>query len=723
MATKWKSIVRQIILWAAVVAIMATTLLGVREGLHIAQTEENFYQQNQGMVNYNIDELFKKTEFRDSYAFRSLCDEMMGYYMDDILWTEKVLNRDEGHAWSEERKEIAKRATVTGKIYYTKASKKKTKEIAFQKGQYKEVEEALNTFPNTYYARVLQEQEVEDEEDEDGHWNPHKYYYMETTTFYDEEMTKTFSDGPYTERIKSKSDVEKIELKIILDPELVLSVQNDWETWTNLLKHDILLYETYFGIILAACVLILICASPKDRTKVGVWVDRIYLEIHWILFLGFFFASLGCVALGFAAWAEGLTHNFVQLSYIGMLVTEFLGLYLIISAIRKLKDHYYFRSSIAYKLVAKTFSVIGNQTKQWNELRSKEASTLRIREKELKRKKRTLIVYAVMIAVMAILFLALIDYDGIFFFFGVLFETPMIWIFLRLFKDYRMSIQDMLDFEKVLLQIDEIAGGDLNAKTDIGEESLYYAATTNLEGIGQGLENSMKEQLKSERMKVDLITNVSHDLKTPLTSIIGYIDLLSKDETLSEESRDYVSILEKKSDRLRNIVTDLFDLAKTTSGNVDVNLREIDLRRLTQQTLAEMGDAIEESGFAIVEKYESENATIKADADRMYRVIQNVMDNALKYSLKGSRIYVTLKDVENDQIKLEVINTASYQMDFDEAEITERFRRGDEARSTEGSGLGLSIADSFTTLSGGHLEVHTTGDQFMVEITFDKIMN
>ncbi len=727
MATKWKSIVRQLLLWAAVIAILATTVLSCKEAIDVAEHVRSL-EESTPQINYDLEEaVTRDVSFEDSKTYQSLCQFVMGYYAGEVLMEEGIIKVDDEHEYLEPEEQLVERATVTAKIHYKKDAKKKDQTFSYHKGKYEEVKDSADTAPNrvsnTYYARCVQGKDVE------GYWNEETqksenrtYYYMEGNIFSDARMAKLLREGAYYTSLKKKTDIDCIEMKIIMDPELVAETYNHWVDWKALVKNDIRYFEIYAAIMLISCLLILICASPKDRTRVGSWVDSIYLEIHWFIFFVFFCCSVGCAVAGVASWDEGLTENFMELAVFGMLVFELAGLYMIISGVRKLKDHYYFRSSIVYKLAAGTGNVIKNQTRQWNELRGKEASTLRIREKELKRKRNTLILYAVGVVAVTFLFLCLVGVDGAFFLLGVAFVVPMLWLFVRLFKDYRMSIQDMLDFEKVLLQIDEIASGDLDAKTDIGEESLYYAATKNLEGIGQGLENSMQEQMKSERMKVDLITNVSHDLKTPLTSIIGYIDLLSKDETLSEESRDYVSILEKKSERLRNIVTDLFDLAKSTSGNVDLNLTSIDFRRLVQQTLAEMSDTIEESGFAIVEKYDAEPTMIMADADRMYRVIQNIMDNALKYSLTGSRIFVSLKDIGTDEIRLEVINTASYQMDFDEEEITERFRRGDEARSTEGSGLGLSIADSFTKLSGGNLEVHTRGDQFVVEITFKKIM-
>jgi signal transduction histidine kinase len=214
------------------------------------------------------------------------------------------------------------------------------------------------------------------------------------------------------------------------------------------------------------------------------------------------------------------------------------------------------------------------------------------------------------------------------------------------------------------------------------------------------------------------VTNVSHDLKTPLTSIISYIDLLSAEE-LSPTARDYVTIIEDKSQRLKTMVADLFDLAKATS-RTDVQSEEIDAVVLTRQVLGDMADKIEASGRALKCDIQAETAPINADGKKMYRVLQNIIDNALKYSMEGTRIYLTLKN-ENGACDIIIKNIASYEMTFNPDEITERFTRGDEARSTEGNGLGLSIAKSFTEACGGQFRVDIDGDMFIAVVTIPVI--
>lgn len=273
------------------------------------------------------------------------------------------------------------------------------------------------------------------------------------------------------------------------------------------------------------------------------------------------------------------------------------------------------------------------------------------------------------------------------------------------------------DLGKLIRQIERIFEGDLKADADIPKESLYYNASKQLSNIGSGLDKSLQDQMKGERMKIDLITNVSHDLKTPLTSIISYVDLLARDDSLSPEARDYVTILNQKTERLKNTIADLFELAKSTSGEAKVTLEPMDLKKLMEQTLEDMSDQIRESGFKVKFQCDAEHTKFKGDVNRMYRVVQNILENALKYSLKGTRIFATISN-QGSRVCLTVQNTSGYEMDFTEEEIMERFYRGEKSRTSEGNGLGLSIADSFTANCRGEFKIEIDGDQFKAMILF-----
>lgn len=300
-------------------------------------------------------------------------------------------------------------------------------------------------------------------------------------------------------------------------------------------------------------------------------------------------------------------------------------------------------------------------------------------------------------------------------FFGLLafaLETLITWWYLR--ADNKV----LGDMAAVMDQISHIAGGDLGWAPDIDAGSPLAPASRQLSEIGGGMQKSVEKQMQSERMKVELVTNVSHDLKTPLTSIISYVELLSKTEGLPPEARDYVAILAQKSDRLKSLVYDLFELAKSTSGSIEMQSEVLDFHRLVEQTLGEMQERIEQSGLALRISLADPPVSIWADGRKMYRVLQNIIDNALKYSMAGTRIFVDLA-VLGSRAVLTVKNTAGYEMDFTAEEITERFVRGDKARTAEGSGLGLSIAQSFTQACGGRFHVAIDGDQFKVHVSFD----
>ena len=270
------------------------------------------------------------------------------------------------------------------------------------------------------------------------------------------------------------------------------------------------------------------------------------------------------------------------------------------------------------------------------------------------------------------------------------------------------SLADLKAIQRLNEHISAVNSGDYTERIE-ALDSPIYVPTEKLNNISTGIQGAVEKQLKSERMKIELVTNVSHDLKTPLTSIISYIDLLSAEE-LPPAAMDYVKIIEGKSQRLKTMVADLFDLAKATS-RTDMQTEEIDAVVLTNQVLGDMADKIEASGRMLKCDIQAESASINADGKKMYRVFQNVIDNALKYSMEGTRIYLTLKN-ENEKCSITIKNIASYEMTFSPDEITERFTRGDESRSTEGNGLGLSIAKSFTEACGGSFRVDIDGDVF-----------
>ena len=275
------------------------------------------------------------------------------------------------------------------------------------------------------------------------------------------------------------------------------------------------------------------------------------------------------------------------------------------------------------------------------------------------------------------------------------------------------------DLGQLLGQIGAMAGGDLSVRTSLDARSDLYPASCQLGEISESLQTILDKQMRAERMKIDLITNVSHDLKTPLTSMIGYVDLL-KQEPLSDAAQDYVEVLSSRMESLKDMIQDIFDLSKSTSGTAELHLETLDMKKLLEQTLGDMEDAIKSSGMVIREAMPEMPLKFTGDGKKMYRVLQNLIGNALKYSLAGTRIYI-IAERRASQVQVTIKNTSAYEMDFTSEEIMERFARGDKSRNTEGHGLGLAIAESFVKNMKGGLQVTVDGDQFKVQLTFPVV--
>lgn len=225
---------------------------------------------------------------------------------------------------------------------------------------------------------------------------------------------------------------------------------------------------------------------------------------------------------------------------------------------------------------------------------------------------------------------------------------------------------------------------------------------------------SLEKVSRSDQLRVDLITNVSHDLKTPLTSIVGYLELIKKEE-LSDVVRDYVDVISTRAGKLGEMINSLFSLAKASSGNVELHKETFELNRLMEQIFADMDDRIKESGLKFVTQFTEEDTAIYSDNSYFYRICQNLIENALKYSAKGTRVFVKTykKEAGTDQkMVLEITNTSGYEMDFEKEDIIERFSRGDKARTSEGNGLGLAIVSTYAKALGGEFDIKIDCDQF-----------
>ena len=272
--------------------------------------------------------------------------------------------------------------------------------------------------------------------------------------------------------------------------------------------------------------------------------------------------------------------------------------------------------------------------------------------------------------------------------------------------------------EQIRNGIDKIKNGNIEHKIEIKKDLLFDDIVKDINEIGKTINIAVEERLKSERMKNELITNVSHDLKTPLTAIINYISLMKKEDIQPKHLKDYVQVLDKRSQRLKILIEDLFEASKIGSNNIELNLEENDINQLLTQTLVEMEDYINESKLDFIVNTPNKEVYILADGKKTFRVFENIISNILKYSLEKTRVYIDL--VESDKkVHISFKNISKYQLNFDPDEITERFTRGDLSRNTEGSGLGLAIAKGLVQAQGGELKVDIIGDLFVVNIDFN----
>lgn len=263
-----------------------------------------------------------------------------------------------------------------------------------------------------------------------------------------------------------------------------------------------------------------------------------------------------------------------------------------------------------------------------------------------------------------------------------------------------------------------LASGDLEYQIDISNlrgENLEMAQAIN--HVGEGLQKAVQESMKSERLKADLITNVSHDIKTPLTSIINYVDLLKREEIDNQRARGYIDVLDSKSQRLKQLTEDLVEASKVSSGNITLEYIILNLNELIQQTNGEFSERFLTKNLELVCTLAKEPLLIRADGRRIWRIIENLYVNAAKYAMPGTRVYVDACK-QDDRVVFVIKNISEHQLNIQADELTERFIRGDVSRSTEGSGLGLSIAKNLTILQRGTFDIYLDGDLFKVTVTF-----
>ena len=294
----------------------------------------------------------------------------------------------------------------------------------------------------------------------------------------------------------------------------------------------------------------------------------------------------------------------------------------------------------------------------------------------------------------------------------------------RVIEKKDIHTQKTKEIMRIQEALEAISEGALDTTLNVNEfhgQQKKVAEAVN--HIRQGLMSSVDESLKNEKLKADLITNVSHDIKTPLTSIVNYVDLLKRENLENENAKYYIHVLEEKSQRLKQLTEDLVETSKITSGNVKLNMQKLDLVELLYQTGGEFNERFESRNLTIVTKIPSEQIFIYADGRQLYRSIENLYTNAAKYALENTRVYVELEKADTKAV-FTIKNVSKNELDIvsnGNVDLTERFVRGERSRTTEGSGLGLSIAKNLTHLMGGKFEIKVDGDLFIATITYNII--
>lgn len=310
---------------------------------------------------------------------------------------------------------------------------------------------------------------------------------------------------------------------------------------------------------------------------------------------------------------------------------------------------------------------------------------------------------------------------GIVIYFGMKKRAGVCLILLVCIMDFLQNLKKAADQIRIQRAVKEIAAGALDTKLDVnefhGQERELAQAVNN---IRAGLSEAVTESIKNERMKADLITNVSHDIKTPLTSIVNYVELLKRENLQNDNARYYIRVLDEKSQRLKQLTEDLVEASKISSGNVSLDMHKIDLVELLYQTGGEFNERFEAGNLTIVTKIPKEPILIWADGRHLYRAIENLYTNAAKYALEKTRVYVELCEEDGEAV-FSIKNISKKPVYADEGgrnDLTERFVRGEVSRTTDGSGLGLSIAKNLTVLMGGKFDIVVDGDLFTAIIRF-----
>lgn len=578
-----------------------------------------------------------------------------------------------------------------------------------------EFEQQTRDFPGSYYGvmngTVISNAELNDSatqnaafyliaRPDDATQSNISWYYM------------PFDDEPIDEyNVRSTTYPLGTVIRVCVTSEQAAQYQEMWSAQKNTFTHTIYIVLMLTAAALALFVYLLFVTGrrPEDEEMHLVTLDRLPVEGNVLLFWSVLGLAGGLNIALTAEIANGSGDlSFLLLPSILFFVAAFaFALELTLSLVRLLKAGSLARRSWCIRAFRWCFNKIGVLcTGTWHGLgRLRLAFTKALLGNYKTR--NVVLLFTAYSVVLAFLAAAFAGVGGSFF----AFVLGVGWF---LAAGYFL-IRRIDGFDRIVAALQRMRGGDLGFKLTDMPKGVFAEMAEDLGSLGDGMQAALQNEVRAERMKSELITNVSHDLKTPLTSILSYSDLLSQLELTPEEANDYAKIIHQKSLRLKNLTSDLFDISKVQSGVEQMVCERLDAVTLVRQALAEQ--EAQNSGLVLKVTLPERELPIRADGRKMSRVLENLIGNCVKYAMKGTRVFVSL-DERDGKAVFEVKNTANYEMDFAADEITERFVRGDAARSTEGSGLGLAIAKSYTEACGGIFEVEVDGDQFKVRISF-----
>ena len=467
--------------------------------------------------------------------------------------------------------------------------------------------------------------------------------------------------------------------------------------YTNLLvenRNTLIWLTAVLFVLCLALVIFLLCAAGHKEGAEGIhlnWVDRIPLDLYLALAL-----AIGSCVLMLGINATGV--DFVP-AVILLTILLALAVLLVMSVLMTLSTRFksgaFWKNTLVYRCLCLLFRM-GKGLKDG----------LSYCAKHLHLYWQAGLIFAG-VTLLEFLVVAAFGSESIcvIWFLAKLVETPLLVLIL-------------ISLQKLKAGGEALAEGNLNASVDL--RHMYGVLKhhgENLNSIAQGMQKAVQQQLKSERFRTDLITNVSHDIKTPLTSIVNYVDLLKKEDVQPEKAKEYIAVLDRQSARLKKLTEDLVEASKASSGTLPVHLEAVDVNVLLSQVSGEYQSRFELCKLEPIVKLAPEAPQILADGKLLWRVFDNLLSNICKYAMPGTRVYFT-SEVQDGRVSISFKNISNYPLDITADELLERFVRGDSSRSTEGSGLGLSIAQSLTSLQKGTFDLVVDGDLFKANLSF-----